>query len=69
MRTIFSITHFGVDLLTFRRLIEFYPKGDYRDLGSDCVVFKVRQQNGDDDLEESWFLEDDDVDEYRGEEK
>lgn len=68
MRTIFSITHFGVDLLTFRRLIEFYPKGDYRDLGSDCVVFKVNEQ-GNNDLEESWFLDDDDVDEYRGEEK
>lgn len=68
MRTIFSISHFGVDLLTFRRLIEFYPKGDYRDLGGDCVVFKVKQQN-EHELEESWFLEDDDVDEWRGEEE
>lgn len=70
MRTIFSISHFGVDLYTFARLVEFYPKGDYRDLGGDCVVFKMKNRTAKGhDIEESWFLEDADIGEWRGEEE
>ncbi len=61
-RTKYSITHFGVNLLTFVRLIEMYPEGEYRDLGNDCVVFKHEATC---DLGERWFLDDEFVDEWR----
>jgi hypothetical protein len=61
-RTIYSVSHFGVDLVTFLRLIEMHPKGEYRDLGGDTIVFKHEPTN---DFQETWFLEDEDIDEYR----
>lgn len=64
-RTIYSVSHFGVDLVTFLRLIKMHPKGEYRDLGGDTIVFKHGAHN----FQETWFLEDEDIDEYRGEEE
>ena len=66
MRERYAISHFGISLAVFQRLIEFHPKGQYRDLGGDCVVFKVQHTN---DFEETWFIEDADVREWRGEEE
>lgn len=66
MRTIYSISHFGIELTAFQRLIEFYPKGEYRDLEGNCIVFKIDHTA---EFQESWFIDDADVDEWRGEEE
>ena len=66
MRDIYAISHFGVELVVFNRLIEFHPKGEYRDLGGDCIVFKVQHTI---EFVETWFIEDADVREWRGEEE
>jgi hypothetical protein len=66
-RTTYSINHFGVDLGTFLRLIKMYPKGEYRDLGGNTIVFKQSWQER--NFQETWFLEHEDIDEYRGEEE
>ena len=65
-KTIYSISHFGVRLPVFQRLIEFHPKGEYRDLEGSCIVFKIQHTSV---FQESWFIEDDDVDAWRGEEE
>ena len=66
MREKYSISHFGLSLAVFQRLIEFYPKGEYRDLGDTCVVFKLDHST---DFNESWFIDDAYVNEWRGEEE
>jgi len=66
MRSKYSISHFGVELSIFERLIEFHPKGEYRDLGDSCIVFKLDHT---DEFQESWFIEDVDVKAWRGEEE
>jgi hypothetical protein len=65
MREKYSISHFGLSLAVFQRLIEFYPKGEYRDLGGTCVVFKMEHSN---DFSESWFIDDAHIGEWREEE-
>jgi hypothetical protein len=65
-RTIYSVSHFGVELPVFRFLIEVHPKGEYRDLEGNCVVFKIDHRLN---FTESWFLDDDDIKAWRGEEE
>jgi len=63
-RTIYSISHFGAELNTFRRLIDFHPNGRYCDLSEHCVAFKVNHEGT---FTETWFLGDEDCAEWRGE--
>ena len=55
--THYSIHHFRVDYESFKRLLVFHPKGEYRELDESTICFTYSPSAS---YKENWFLSDED---------
>lgn len=53
----YTINHFRVDLEAFKRLLEFYPNGQYDKLDEQTVTFADKPSIR---FKETWFLTEED---------